>query len=427
MVRLCIESEAHAQPEFGVVLEERVVPGRPATLGVHRPRGGGQVGAVDGRAASRVGHDHAVAEELADELEVRRLAASGAGAGELEEGFEHLGTLDRVVRQQTAIELRDGLEEVPVRPLDVAVELHGLHVDGLVADLRLALGGADIDAHAAAGAVVRRDLDGQAVVRQVVRAELLALEAIGRGGHGGSREDLHANSPVGADDGALSAVDADAGVPHRDVLGDGAFLVLGRAGREGAVDGHRAHRQLVALAGDEGRGDAADELPGVVSGGPGHHHPGSGGAQRDVGEPFEGAVDGREVAGDDRLAALGVGLDHRVLDARRGFVGGQHARQAEEAGLHDRVDAITHAHLVGHGEGIDDPEIDPLLHQRAAHVAGQAVPDLVGAVRRVEQKGRPVPGMLQDIDLGEQAELVAGHEIRPIDEVGGTDGLWPEA
>ena len=44
-------------------------------------------------------------------------------------------------------------------------------------DVGLALGRADVDAHAAAGAVVGRDLDGEPVVRQVARLELLVTEA----------------------------------------------------------------------------------------------------------------------------------------------------------------------------------------------------------------------------------------------------------
>ena len=77
----------------------------PAPLGVGRPRRGRQVRAVDRRATGGVGDDHAVAEELAHELDVRRLAAAGARAGELEQRLEHLRALHRVVRQQVAVEI----------------------------------------------------------------------------------------------------------------------------------------------------------------------------------------------------------------------------------------------------------------------------------------------------------------------------------
>ena len=50
------------------------------------------------------------------------------------------------------------------------------HVDRLVANLRLALGRAHVHAHAAAGAVVRNDLDGKAMAGEILRAELLVEE-----------------------------------------------------------------------------------------------------------------------------------------------------------------------------------------------------------------------------------------------------------
>jgi len=40
---------------------------------------------------------------------------------ELEEGLEHGGALDGVVGEQAPVQLRDGLEEVPPRALDVGV------------------------------------------------------------------------------------------------------------------------------------------------------------------------------------------------------------------------------------------------------------------------------------------------------------------
>ena len=58
-------AEAHAEPELGVVLEQRVGPGRPAAFGVRRPRRRRQVAAVDRRAAGGVGDQHPVAEQLA--------------------------------------------------------------------------------------------------------------------------------------------------------------------------------------------------------------------------------------------------------------------------------------------------------------------------------------------------------------------------
>ena len=86
-----VGGEPEAEPELGVVLEERVRPGRAAPVGVGRPRRGRQVAAVDRRAAGRVRDHQPVAEQLREELQVRRLAAARAGAGELEQRLQELG------------------------------------------------------------------------------------------------------------------------------------------------------------------------------------------------------------------------------------------------------------------------------------------------------------------------------------------------
>ena len=108
-------ASAHAEAELRVVLEQRVGPGRPASVAVDGPRRGGLVAAVDGRAAGGVGDDGAVAEELAQELEVRGLAAAGAGAGELEQGLEQLDVLDLARVERVPVHLRQVEEELPVR------------------------------------------------------------------------------------------------------------------------------------------------------------------------------------------------------------------------------------------------------------------------------------------------------------------------
>ena len=179
MIGLGVEREAHPESELRVVLEQRVAPRRAAAGRVDGPRRGRQVGPVDRRAARRVRHDHAIAEELADQPDVRRLAAAGARARELEERLEDLAALDRVARDQAAVEGFDGLEEVPADSLDVAMVRDRGHVDRLVARVGLALGRADVDADAAAGAIVRGDLDRESMVEQVPRAELL-VEEVGR-------------------------------------------------------------------------------------------------------------------------------------------------------------------------------------------------------------------------------------------------------
>ena len=64
-------------------------PSRVRAVGRRR-----QVAAVDRRAAGGVADQQPVAEELGQQLDVRRLAAAGAGAGVLEQRLQELGALD---------------------------------------------------------------------------------------------------------------------------------------------------------------------------------------------------------------------------------------------------------------------------------------------------------------------------------------------
>ena len=59
-------------------------------------------------------------------------------------------------------------------------------------------------------------------------------------------EHLDADHRVRANHGALAALDADLGIPHRNLQRDVALLPLGGSGGEGAVGRERADRQLVA-------------------------------------------------------------------------------------------------------------------------------------------------------------------------------------
>jgi hypothetical protein len=77
--------------------------------------------------------------------------------------------------------------------------------------------------------------------------------------------------------------------------------------------------------------------------------------------------------------------------------------------------------------GVDDPELDVLGDEILLHLAGQAVPHLLGAVRAVEQERRPALGPGQDRHPLQEPELVAGDEVGLVDEVGRADRLGPEA
>ena len=150
-------------------------------------------------------------------------------------------------------------------------------------------------------------------------------------------------------------------------------------------------------------------------------------ARLDPRESLERQVDRGEVALDDRLAALPVGLLDERLDPRDRLVGRHDAREPEEARLHDRVDPAAGPGLGRDGERVDHPQLDRLVDDRRLHVRRQVLPHLVRAVRGVQQERRPALRVLEDPDPFEQPELVAGDEVGVIHEVGGADRLRPEA
>ena len=116
-----IEREAHAESELSVVFEQRIAPGRSASFAIDRVRRRRQIAAVDARTTGRVRDDRAIAKELRHQLDVRRLAAAGARAGEFKQRLEQLNVLDVLERQiAVAMNFRQRQEIIPVDALAVA-------------------------------------------------------------------------------------------------------------------------------------------------------------------------------------------------------------------------------------------------------------------------------------------------------------------
>ena len=105
----------------------------------------------------------------------------------------------------------------------------------------------------------------------------------------------------------------------------------------------------------------------------------------------------------------------------------QDAGNREEAGLHDRVDPAAHAGVLRDLDRVDHVELQFLLDQVRLDLARQLVPDLVGTERRVQEEDPARDRLARHVVLVEEDELVAGDEVRPLDEVRGTDLPRPEA
>ena len=379
---LRIDRQAKAEPELRVVLEKGIRPRRTASVTVLRVGCGRQIATVDRGAAGGVGDEQAVAVELREELDVGRLAAAGACPGELEERLEELRSLDVQARKRGAVELGQVEEECEVRPLDRGVLRLRQHVDGLVLRVRLVLAGTDVHAQVAAGAVLGRHLDR--VRHSLVVSPLIVnrLEGTWSTGEGFLAIHLGPDRRVRADERALVALDAELRIPDRDLQGDVAPLPLRGPGRPRAVGGERANRKEIALPGHHHGRDPLHEF-GRLGRNDRRRLACRGRLRRqlDLMQILEREVDCGPVAAHHFVTFLCVALLDRLLDLGDRFLARQDSGEGEEAGLHDGVDAATHAGLDGHARAVDDVELHLLLDHLLLRVARQLVPDLAGRVR----------------------------------------------
>ena len=200
--------QPEAQAELGVVLEQRVRPGRAAPLVVLRPWGDRRVAAIDRRAAGGVGHLHAVAKELAEQAQVRRFATACAGAGKLEQGLQELHAAHVAEVDAGAVVHRQSLEEGDV--LAFVVQDGGLvgHVERLGVGLDAGVRRTGLDAQAATRAVLQVDLQREVRARVATRVDRLGLKALRRAVGQLAIKVSRTNHAVWTDEAALSALDA---------------------------------------------------------------------------------------------------------------------------------------------------------------------------------------------------------------------------
>ena len=115
------------------------------------------------------------------------------------------------------------------------------------------------------------------------------------------------------------------------------------------------------------------------------------------------------------------------LILRDGLVVGQDVGQGEEAGLHDGVDALTHAGGLGHLAGVDGIDLQLLVDDVLLHRARQLVPQLFSREGGVQQEGGAGGGIIQHVVLFQEDEVVAGDEFGVADQIGRLDRMRAEA
>lgn len=99
----------------------------------------------------------------------------------------------------------------------------------------------------------------------------------------------------------------------------------------------------------------------------------------------------------------------------------------EERHLHHGVDARAEPAFARQLGGVDDIETRLALVQQRLNLLRQARPDLVGAVRGIEQEGATGLQAFDHLVLIDKLQLVAADEVRAADQVGRVDRLLADA
>ena len=392
--------------------------------------------AGDGGGAARgVARVHPVAHQLAQQLDVGGLGAAGAGGGELEVGLCELDVLDGLAVDDVLLEvlvLHGHLVEVHLLALHLLEGGHHQGVGGLV----VLVGRAGSQAHAAAQAVIGRDLHAEEVAGRVL-AQALGGHRLKGGGHLGLLllgQQHRTDGRVGAAHGAAVALNAALRVPLGHLGGDTALgesggAVLPRAVQHAVLLEH-GHGQLVALLAVHGQHDVADEGRDAL----GLRHRGIGGVGPALGDLHlhcggNARVHRGVVLVHDGLACLlEVGVVVVLLHVLHGHVQRNDLGQGEEGRLQDAVDPLlAKAHLHGQLGRVNDVELGVLPGQIPLHLAGQARIQLLRAPGAVEQEGAALLQVLGGVVLVDVGGCVDRHEVRRGHQVRGPNGLVAEA
>ncbi len=225
------------------------------------------------------------------------------------------------LRDRRPVHLGQAEEEVVVDPFLVAQGRLRMHVNRFVFGVRPILGGTDVHAEIAARAVFWRHLNRVALALELVAFVRRGLERLGRARERALLVHLRANRGVRADERALVALDANLGVPDRDLDGKIPLLPFRRGDRPRAVDGKGADGQQVAFAGQHDGRHLLHEV-GRAFGDEGWTLARRGRCSRDADfvQVGERLIHDLAVAPHHLRAALAVRLLDALLDVRDRFV-----------------------------------------------------------------------------------------------------------
>ncbi|SAH62959.1 Uncharacterised protein [Enterobacter hormaechei] len=216
--------------------------------------------------------------------------------------------------------------------------------------------------------------------------------------------------------------------PDRDRFGNVAFFPAGRAHRPGSVRRKRRDGKGVAQSGKHRRRDGFDEIRGGV-----RHHwrpvrtAGIDRLQRHREQRFAGQRQRLPVAFNQLLTFAAVAFGDRPLEFHQRAVARQNISQVEERHLHNRIDTRRQAAFAGDLRGVNDIQARLFLVKHCLDFLGQACPDLVGAVRGVDQENTAGLQALGHLIFINELELVTANKIRLRNQVCRADRVFADA
>ena len=141
----------------------------------------------------------------------------------------------------------------------------------------------------------------------------------------------------------------------------------------------------------------------------------------------KGGIDSSVVLLDNGFTALAVGLLDRFLDLGDRLILRQDTTDGKETGLHDGVDAYTHAGLFGDLICIDGVQLELLLDDLFLNLSREVVPYLARLEWRCDQQRGAFGGFSEHIVTLKEDELMNGHEVGLVDLVGGLNRAGTKA
>ena len=417
-----------------IVLKQRMLPRRSPTAAVLAIGQDRRAAADSGRAARRVSGVQPVADHLAKQLDIGCLSTTRARRRELEIRLCELDVFDRLVVDNVLFQVFvvhcNNIEVVLFR-LHLLKRRHGKCIRQLFVLVRRA----GRQAHAAAQAVVRRNLHTVRVIRRV-----LAQAFGGHGDEGGRNPGLFRLAEEHRTDGRVWAA-------HRAAvaLEAGFRIPLGNLGRYAALGiGRRAvfpcavqhavlledgNRQLIPLLAVHRQHDFPDKRRGVF----GLDRRGVGGVRpcsRDIhlNRGGDANIDRLIVQIDDFLSRFfEVRIVVVFLHIRNRHIQRDDLGQREESALQNAVRALAETDLRGQFGCVNDVKICVFVRQIALHLAGQPPVQFFGRPWAVQQIRAAILKILRCIIFIDKGRRMHRNKIRGRYRVGGTNRRVSEA